>query len=82
MFLVTSDPDHTRNESMFVLLFMWRGLEQCFSVRSHIDWRGEQNIAYKGVETSSYQTPLKTLRGSPKRIIFASGGFRLLQMVS
>ena len=21
-------------------------------VRSHLDWRGEQNISYKGVETS------------------------------
>ena len=31
---------------------------------SHIGWIGEQNIRYKGVETSSYQTCFKTLRGS------------------
>ena len=31
-------------------------------MRSHIGWRGERNIAYKGVETSPYQTRFKTVR--------------------
>ena len=29
------------------------GLEGGWIVRSHIGWRGERNILYKGVETSS-----------------------------
>jgi len=33
-------------------------------VRSHIGWRGKRSIAYKGVETSPYQTCFKTLKGS------------------
>ena len=57
------------------------------SVRSHVDWRGERNISYKGVETSSYHTGFKNLevkpeRESPKRTVFASCGSGLLQMVS
>ena len=36
-------------------------------VRSHIDWIGERNIPYKGVETSPYQTRFKTLRRSLER---------------
>ena len=36
-------------------------------VRSHISWRGEQNILYKGVETSSYQTRFKNLEGNPEK---------------
>ena len=28
------------------------GLQRRWIVRSHIDWGGEQNIPYKGVETS------------------------------
>ena len=56
-------------------------------VRSHIDWRGEQNIPYKCVETSPQKTRSKTLKGSPlrespKRTISTRGGLRLLQMVS
>ena len=36
-------------------------------VGSHICWRGERNISYKGVETSpSLATRFKTLRGSPE----------------
>ena len=54
---------------------------------SHIGWRGERNILYKGVETSLYQTCFKNLEGkperkSPKRTISVSGGLGMLQMVS
>ena len=53
-------------------------------MRSHIGWRGERSIFYKGVETSPYV--LKNLEGKPekenlKKTIFASGGLELLQMV-
>ena len=41
------------------------GPPQGWIVRSHIGWRGERSIPYKGVETSPDQTCLKTLRGSP-----------------
>ena len=41
------------------------GLQGGWIVRSHIGWRGERNISYKGVETSLEQTRFKTLRGSP-----------------
>ena len=55
-------------------------------VRSHIGWKKERNIVYKGVETSPSQTFLKHWRearkGSPKRTISASGGLGLLQIVS
>ena len=56
------------------------------TLRSYISWRGERSILYKGVETSPYQTHFKNLVGkpereSPKRIISASGGLRLLQMI-
>ena len=44
-------------------------------MRSHIGWRGERNIPYKGVETSP-------LRESSKGTISASSGLELLQMVS
>ena len=40
------------------------GLQGGWIVRSHIGWRGERNISYKGVETSLEQTRFKTLRGS------------------
>ena len=55
-------------------------------MRSHVDWRGERNIPYKSVETSTHirvlkprgkaeiPTRFKTLRGSlesPNRTIFA-----------
>ena len=43
-------------------------------VRSHIGWRDEQNILYKGVKTSSEPTRFKTLRESLKRTISVSGG--------
>ena len=46
----------------------------------------EQNILYKGVETSPYQmcfitVRLTTIRNVPKWTISVSGGFELLQMV-
>ena len=55
--------------------------------RSHIGWGGERNNLYKSVETSLYQMRFKNLEGkferkSPKRTISASGGLRLLQMIS
>ena len=50
-------------------------------MRSHIGWRGEWSILYKGVETSSKQTLLKILRESLKRTISPSGDLGLLQMV-
>ena len=56
-------------------------------VRSHIGWKREQNILYKGVETSPYQKRFKNLerkseRESSKRTISLSSEFGLLQMVS
>ena len=42
------------------------GPQRGWIMRSHISWRGEPNIVYKGVETSPYQTRFKTLRGSPE----------------
>ena len=55
-------------------------------VKSHIGWREERNIPYKGVETSPQQTHFKPMRltaihNGPKRIISVSGGLGLLQMV-
>ena len=52
-------------------------------MRSHIGWGGEQNILYKGEETSPLHTRFKNFeekleRESPKRTISASGGLRLL----
>ena len=35
-------------------------------MRSHVGWRGERSIPYKGVETSLYHMRFKTLRGSPE----------------
>ena len=72
------------------------GPEVGWIVRSHIGWGGEQNILYKGVETShehsnqtrpSQQTRFKNIerkseRESPKRSISASGELGLLQIVS
>ena len=49
-------------------------------VRSHVGWKGERNISYKGVETSPVR--LMAMRNKPKQIIFASGGLGRLQMVS
>ena len=37
------------------------GTEGGWIVRSHIGWREERNILYKGVETSPKQTRFKTL---------------------
>ena len=55
-------------------------------MRSHIGWRGERKIPYKGVESSLvdtfYNLEGKPRRESPKRIISADSGLRLLQMVS
>ena len=70
--------NHTNSFKLYVLRH---------AVRSHIGWRGERSIPYKGVETSPSIRVLKTLRGSPKgkspkRTIFGSGGLELLQMVS
>ena len=39
------------------------GPEGGWIVRSHIGWGGEQNILYKGVETS----PFKNIEGKPER---------------
>ena len=50
-------------------------------MRSRIGW-GEQNILYKGVETSPMQTRFKNLEGKPKRTTSANGGLGPLQMVS
>ena len=43
------------------------GPEKGWIVRSHISWRGEQSIIYKGVETSPLQARFKNLEGKPKR---------------
>ena len=56
-------------------------------MRSHVSWRGERNIFYKGIETSPSRTHFKNLERKPKResakkTVSASGGLRLLQMVS
>ena len=65
-----------------------QGLEgRGWIVRSHIGWGGKQNILYKGVETSPWQTRFKNLEGkpereNPKRTISASGEFGLLQETS
>ena len=53
-------------------------------MRSHIGWRGERSIPYKGVETSHQQTcfntvKLTTIHNEPKRTVSTSGGFELLQ---
>ena len=40
------------------------GLQGGWIVRSHIGWRGERNIPYKGVETLLSKRILKTLWGS------------------
>ena len=58
----------------------------CSTMRSHLDWRGERNIFYKGVETSHYQTCFKTvrltaIRNRLKRIISTSGELEPLQMI-
>ena len=47
-------------------------------VRSHVSWRGERNITYKGVETLLEEKPR---RENTKRTIFATCGIRLLQMI-
>ena len=54
-------------------------------MRSHIGWRGERSIPYKGVETSSPQTRFKNLEGkpereSPKKTKSASGGLGPLRI--
>ena len=45
------------------------GPEEGWIVMSHIGWRGEQITIYKRVETFSYHTRFKPLRGSPKENI-------------
>jgi len=50
-------------------------------VMSHIGWGGEQTTIYKNIETFSYKTRFKPLRGNPKRTITASGGFGPLQFL-
>ena len=71
------------------------GFERCASedigpqrewiVRSHIGWRGEQNIPYKSTNTSPcspWQKHLKTVkltRNRPKRTISNNSGLELLQ---
>jgi len=61
-------------------------LPKRYPMRSHINWGGERNILYKGVETSPQQTCFKNLEGkpereSPKRTISASGGLGLLHIL-
>ena len=56
-------------------------------MRSHIGWRGERSIPYKGVETSPSRRVLKTMRltairNGPKRTISASGRLGILQLSS
>ena len=46
-----------------------RTLEERWIVRSHISWREKLNILYNGVETSLSIDILKTLKGSPEKII-------------
>ena len=53
----------TRKERVLVRTL---SLEGGWIVISHIDWEGEQNTLYKGVETFPQQTRFKALRGSPK----------------
>ena len=43
------------------------GPEKVWTVRSHIDWRGEQNILCKGVETSSQHMRFKNFVRKPER---------------
>ena len=43
------------------------GLEGGWIVRSHIGWRGEQNIFYKGVETSPEKTRYKNSKEKAQR---------------
>ena len=52
-------------------------------MRSHIGWRGERSIPYKGVETSPQQTRVKivrltVIRNGIKRTISTSCGLGLL----
>ena len=49
-------------------------------VRSHVGWKGERNIVYKGVETSPYKiVRLMMIRNGSKRIISTNGGLEPLQ---
>ena len=54
-------------------------------MRSHIGWREERNIPYKGVETSPSRcvliVRLTVIRNGSKQTIFANGGLGLLQGV-
>ena len=61
------------------------GLEGGWIVRSHIGWKGEQSILYKGVKTSPYHTRFKNIEGKPERenptkTISASGVLELLHI--
>ena len=54
------------------------GPQRRWIVKSHIGWRGERSISYKGVKVFSYQTRFKNFEGkpkkkSPKRTISVSG---------
>ena len=56
-------------------------LTQSEYVRSHIGWGGERNILIRVWKSLPSRRVLKTLRGSSKRTISASGELGLLQMV-
>ena len=65
------------------------GPERGWIVRSHIDWGGERNTLYKGVETFPWYTRFKNFKGKPERenpkwTISANDrrGLELLQIVS
>ena len=58
---MVSEPDSERCVSKDV------GPPRGWIVRSHIGWIGEQNIPYKGVETSRCICILKLLRKSTER---------------
>ena len=56
-------------------------------VRSHIGWREERSIFYKGVENSPQQTRFKIVRlmaicNKPKQTMSTSGGLGLLHLIS
>ena len=60
-----------------------KALRSSVYVRSHVGWGGERNtlIFIRVWKPLPSRCVLKTLRGSPKRTIFASGRLGLLQMV-
>ena len=44
--------EHERSKNCLLNMFYCQDSEVSLCVRSHINWRGEQCIPYKGVETS------------------------------